>query len=469
MASTQKTSAELRKQLQDELGGARGFLGMLFDEGTFAETGAFVKRIPSDLDAAFGVKNECDFEPVVTGYGSVNGSLVFAFVQDFSKLKGAFSAASARKIVNLIESGVKAGAPIVCVFNSAGAILTDGVCALEGYGSVMKALSDAKGLVPLISIVNGVCAASAATAAAMADFVLATENASIYINPPFILKNRFDDEKAGSSETGVKNGLVDVIAADDASVCAEARKVLNLLPANAETIPLNDTDDNLNRLTPEISSIVDAGCDMMAIIASVSDEGIFFETGKGFAPELLTGIVQIGGLPVGLVATQPAVNNGRLTSAAAVKAVKLIDFCGAFDMPILTFVATDGIDVSLESENAPYASALASLAAAYASHDGAKVTVVLEKAYGQAFTLLGSKSLGADIVYALDRAKIGIMPADTAAQFIGGFDKKAEVAEQWSSLMTSPLSAAREGAIDDIIDSCELRQRIASAFEMLVQ
>jgi acetyl-CoA carboxylase carboxyltransferase component len=206
---------------------------------------------------------------------------------------------------------------------------------------------------------------------------------------------------------------------------------------------------------------------MKDVIASVSDNGVFFERGCEYGPEMLTGFISLNSMVVGIVANNPAEDGGKITAKAAKKAAKHIAFCDNFDIPILTLVDTEGYDVSTKSERAPYSDYLAELAYGYSVSDNAKVSVVIGKAYGAAFTLMSSKSLGADIAFALDNAKISVMPTDSAVAFVCDAKVTDEEKAKWDATMASPVLAARNGDIDDIISSDELRMRVAAAFEML--
>lgn len=466
--TTRKTSSELRGQLTGEASPARERIAQLFDSGTFVELGAFVKRAQNENDKLFGAKDDgSEFESVICGYGAVDGRLTFAFAQDESKMKGALTSAHAKKICDILDRAFKCGAPVVGMYASSGAVLTEGTAALAGYGKILGKLALCRGIIPVVSVICGVCAGSAAAIAAMGDIMIATNKSSLYVNPPFILKAKFKDSDAGTASKGEANGIIDICASDDADAMAKTRELLRHLPSSSDDETACDaTNDDMNRQTPEAADMV-AG-DVKALIKTVSDESFFIETGETCAPELVSGFIQLAGMTVGVVANQPTVKEGRLTPIAADKASKFIGICDSFNIPLLTLVNTAGFDVTDDSENAPYASSLANLAESYALSESPKVTVVAGSAYGGAFTFMGSKSLGTDVNFALDSAKISVMPADAALQFVSDGKNKAEFEASWYENMESPLSAAREGEIDDIIATEELRQRVIAAFEMLI-
>jgi Acetyl-CoA carboxylase, carboxyltransferase component (subunits alpha and beta) len=471
----QRTAAELRQLLSDESGNARYIINNLFDEGTFVELGAYVRRAVTEFDTDIN----CDFEGVITGYGAVDGHLVYAFVQDFSRMKGALSEAHAKKIVSLYNTALNNNAPVIGVFDSAGAFVMEGVGALSGYGAIMQKVAYASGIIPQIALISGVCTGSAAVIADMFDFKIGvSDKGELSVNPSFILKEKSKDNSIGSIKSAAANGLIDVTADTIDTALDSVKDLLTYLPADYETgTNIDGANDNINRLTPEIENLVSAnGYDMKQVIVSIADQGKLFETARDNACEAFTGFVRINGMVIGICANQPSVGEGKLTAKAALKIRRFITFCDNFKIPLLTLVDTTGFDISIESENTPYSYALAELAATYAISSNAKVTVVLGKAYGMSFTLLGSKQLGADIVYAVDKAEISIMSPESAVHFAWNDEitaskdpaaKKDELLNKWKNTMASPLTSARNGDIDDIISYEETRQRITAAFEML--
>ena len=464
-----KSASELRMAVTDEASAARERIRALFDEGTFSETGAFAHRIASELGG-----DGCEFEGVITGFGAVDGRLVFAFVQDPSRMKGALGAVHAKKICELYDLAIRNGAPVIGVFDSAGAFVMEGVEALAGYGKIMKKVSEASGVIPQIAVIAGVCGGAAATIASMFDIVIGAEKTgSFYVNPPFITNNLEKGAELGKISTAAKEGAVQVVSEDDTSALVFVRTLLSYIPQNsADGTAYSSSNDEINRLV-DVDSIISADKYSMAdVIGTVSDDAKFLELGAEFAKSMLTGFVTLNGMVAGVVANQPAVDGGKITADAAKKAARFVSFCDCFDIPVLTLVDTEGYEVSAEAEKANYGAALAKLASAYAASENAKVTVVLGKAYGAAYTIMGSKSIGADISLALDSAKISAMPTASAVAFawndkVTDNAKRGAVEAEWDSVMASPVAAAKAGEIDDIISSDELRQRVSAAFEML--
>ena len=463
------TAAELRALMDTEASKAKGRLTALFDEGTFAETGAFAHSVAAELG---GVKGE--LEGVICGYGAIDGRLVFAFAQDSSRMKGAVGAMHAKKICNLYDLAIKNGAPVIGVFDSAGTYVMEGVEALAGYGKIMKKVSEASGVIPQIAVIAGNCGGAMTTVASMFDIVVGAKDASFYVNPPFITNELDKDAKLGKIETAAKKGEVHAVCETDTDAMAYVRTLLSYIPQNnTDGTAYSSTTDDINRLTPDVSAIISAdGYKMTDVIAAISDDAKFLALSADYAGSMLTGFVTLNGMVVGVVANDPSVLGGKLTACAAKKAARFISFCDCFDIPLLTLVDTEGYNTTVEAEKAQYGAALAKLASAYASSEMAKVTVVLGKAYGAAYTLMGSKSLGADIALACENAKISAMPTKSAVAFawndkVKDNAKRAEVEAEWDNIMASPVIAAKSGEIDDIITLDELRQRASAAFEML--
>ncbi|MDD4774775.1 MAG: carboxyl transferase domain-containing protein [Eubacteriales bacterium] len=451
-AIKRQSVAQLREMRKSEDGKAGGIIGALYDEGTFAELGTFIKN------------GDGNFEPVITGYGAVGERLVYTFIEDGSREKGAFGEGAAKKIVSLLDLAKMNGAPAVGVFDSAGAKITEGVNALGAYGSIMRKLSKVKGFIPLIAVINGICSGAMAVAARMFDIVITVKDTEgIFVNPPSLTGGKGDDPAL--------TGLSDIAADNIDDAIDMVKKLLELLPSGSWGAYIEPQDDP-NRRTPELETAGSA----KELITIIADDGIFNELGGFNTPEMSTGFIRMNGNGIGVVANNPAVLNGALTPSAASKAARFIKLCAGLGIPLLTLVNTAGYDYNRASENVPYASALASLTETYTSSGCARVTLVSGQAYGSAFTIMGSKSLGTDIVFALEGAEIGIMPPDSAVQFLYGdrINKSADPEAERASLLAeykrdnSPLEAARGGDIDDILTYEETRQRLISAFEMLI-
>ncbi|MBR2926445.1 MAG: hypothetical protein IKC31_02580 [Clostridia bacterium] len=421
-------------------------ISVLFDAGTFVETGAYIKRADGTLTG------------VVSGYGAIDGRLVYAFAQDSDRKKGAFDAPQAKKIAALYAMAIKNQAPVIAIFDSIGATVCDGASVLSAYGTLLKAVSDASGVIPQIAIIGGVCAGMAATVAAMFDFVITIKDQSEwFVNAPFVLGKETD------STATYENGLASILAESEADAYRKATALVSLLPSNAsEGVEIGDISDDVNRGTK-------VGLRGRALVEELSDANAFLSVGDGFGKELITGFARLGGVACGIIASEPACNGGAISADGAKKAARFIRLCDAYSVPIVTLV--DSLGIEGESD-AALASELAKLAMSYASATTARVTAVVGRAYGAAFTLLGSKALGADTVYATESAEISPMAPQAAVAFLWNDRITQEVSredleKEWKSTYASPAAAACDGSIDDVICQSELRQHILSAVYML--
>ncbi len=424
-------------------------LESLFDSGTFVEIGAYTKR----ADA----QNE--FESVVCGYGAVEGKLAFAFIQDSGRTKGAFGERHAKKIAALYSLATKNGAPVIGVFDSAGAVVYDGAEALAAYGRLMKNISDASGIVPQIAVIDGVCGGASSVAAAMFDLtVTVKDRCKFFVNAPFVV---------GNTEPASAQGLSAYEAEDEAKAFGFVRELIATLPQNNADCAMVDTADDANRLV----SVDGESYEVETLVASLADDGKSIRLFENYTDKAFLGFASFGGVVSGVIASNP-VTKGILDIKMARAASKLISFCDSFGLPVVTLVDSEGLDVSAEAENAAYASELARLAYAYTTSENAKLTVVVGKAYGAAFTLLGSKSVGADMALALPTACVSVLSPEASVAFVWngkvGEKSREEVEAEWKDTCASAASAVDSGEIDDIVEPAELRARIASALNMLV-
>ena len=460
MDSNKQNALEQYEDLLNGGGAAYERIASLFDAGTFVELGRFVKKSTTSFDSEPG--NE--FEGVVTGYGAIDGKLVFSFVQDSSRMKGAMSEAHAKKIVSLYEAAIRSGAPVIGVFDSAGAKVLEGVSALSGYGSIMKSCAAASGVIPQIAVIAGVCSGSLAAIAEMADIVIASEDeGKLYTCAPNALEAR-GFKSAGSVKAAAENGGVAIRVKTTGEALACAKKLISLFPSNnSEGSAYTQNGDDANRTVSGSGSAVEDA-------KEIADSGSLTELFADFGSDVKTYICSIAGITSGIVASADL-----LSAKGADKTAKFVSLCDSFNIPVVTLVDCAGTVISPESENAPFSAKIARLAHVYGASSTAKVTVITGKAYGCIFTVLGSKTLGADIVYALPDAQISIMPSEAAIEFIYGdqiraaadpTSEKEEAKKEWAKLCTA-VNAARNGDIDDVIAPEELRKRIAASLEML--
>ncbi len=462
MAETiHKTTAELRALLKDGQTAeqaalakegklcARDRMAMIFDEGTFVEVGAYIGRKRTELD-----KDADDsFEPVITGYGAVNGELVYAFSQDYSRLHGALGEMHAKKIVKIIEMADRADAPIIGAFDSAGAKILEGVDALAGYGSIMAALDCVT--VPKIAVVSGTCGGSSAVIAEMFDIVVAAEKTG-----------KIFASASGKKADGIaaSKSAYDIVCADDTAALAMARKLIAYFGAELPTA------DDINRLVDVEGILAAEDYNVRDIIANVFDAGSFTEFGAHNANCMVTGFAAVNGQPVIVVANNPEHKGGAICPCAAKKACKALNIAFEQELPVITLVDTVGVVDKAEAEEKGLASLLANLAKAYTRVGADNITIVLGNAYGTAYTVMGSKALTGGLALALDNAKISALAPASAVAFLDKVtdeSKHKETADEWAARYASPLEAAKSGHIDDIIAAEELRQRIGAALAVL--
>ena len=424
---------------------ARARMDVIFDEGTFAEVGAFI----GDGEA---------FCPVVTGYGAVDGMLVFAFSQDYSRLHGAMGKAHAKKICKIIEMALEVNAPVIGVFDSAGAKIDEGSDALNACGEVISSLAFSKGMIPTIAVIAGPCGGAGAVAASLCDVIIVAEKTgSLYMVPSSML----EDKTLGKPEKLAETGVSAITAEDDASACLAARAICRYFT------PEMITSDDGNRAF-DASVFENPKYDVHSVIGSLFDAGSFTELFAKRAPQMTVGLASMNGRVCGVIANNPSFQDGKMCPGACEKAVKLIKLCRTIDVPVVTLVDGVGVGTTDKIEIGGVAGKLAELAMAY-SASARKVTVITGEAYGTAYSVLGSKALGADFVLALDRAKISPMNPVSAVEFLGEVydeSKVDEIAAKWADENASPLEAAKKGYVDDIIEASELRARVASALEM---
>ena len=436
------------EQLQEALSAegvssARAALIALFDPDTFVETGAFVKRSYHD-GATVGKDDE--LEGVITGYGAVGGQLVFAFAQDETRMKGAIDSRHADKIVSLYDLALKKSAPVVGMFASSGADICNGVTSMAAYGRILRTVADAGDEILQIAYVRGTCIGTASAIASAFDFVVAKEDATFYAESPEL------GGHAAGNEASCFRG-------DDAACIDRIRRLLDFIP---DTTVSNETSDDLNRLLPPLPWSED----LRASLAAVVDGGALLELSKEYGSAVLTAFASIGGVKCGIVANDFALGDGRITREAAEKAASFLDICNAFSLPVVTFVNSLGISSDITMD------AIRSLALSYARLAVPAVTMILDHAIGTSFVLMGSKSLGADLVYTLSSSEIGVLPASGAVAFAWNDEitektSRAELEAKWKENVASPVAAASTGEVDHMIDPSEIRTRIASALLML--
>ena len=453
-------------------------MNLLFDENTFVETSAYVKKRANEFPE---LNASGDYEGILAGYGSIGGRLVFAYSQNFSTMSGALSEAGVKKILALYSMAEKNGAPVVSIFDSSGAVVTEGMDVLAGYGSIIQKASILSGVVPQYSLVCGTCAGGAAVIASVSDFVfIEKDNGKIFVNSPFVIKNRTENARGdvGSAQFAAKNGQCAKILEGEEQLFASLRELVEYIPSNnLEKNAYPGIEDDVNRLNENLADYVLAeNYDIKQVITEIADNGKMFEVYENHAAVMVCAFVSVANTTVGVVANQPKESGGAICPEACDKAARFIYVCDSFNIPVLSLVDTAGMIVSESAENSRFALCAAKLASAYSMASVPKITVNIGKAYGAAYVVMGSKGLGADMVMAYPTAQIGILPPDAAVELIYGEEiakdpdpgaKREQLFELWETEKCSPVEAASGGAIDNIIEPLRTRQMIASAIYLL--
>lgn len=449
-----KEFSDFRKKI-NETAPARERLASLFDSGSFVEVDAFV----AEYNQTCGV---------VTGYGYIQGSPAYAFSQDVTVLSGAVTQAHAQKIKKMYDLAAKTGTPVVGVYDSNGAKLTEGIDVLGAYGEIMHASNNLSGVVPQIALVLGTCAGTSAMLACCADVVIMSEKAEFFLNSPFTAsaKREKNAALAGTAAAAAKSGAIHIVAADDSAAIDSAREVIGLLPSNnLVEAPLIEYTEN-NTVLSESSSAKD-------IINAVADTDSVIELQEEFAPCVATAFATVAGGTVGMVATNKEI---ALNASGANKAARFVRLCDAFNVPVITFVDTLGFEDSLESELAGGIREMSKLAHAYAEATTAKISVVTGEAYGPAYVMLAGKSCNADIAVAWASASISALKPDTSVELmwhdklVGAEDltsARNELIEEYKNTLASPLTAAAGGHLDNVIEPAETRNTIICSLDML--
>lgn len=462
---------------------ARERMELLFDEGSFVEQDAFVKHRCTN----FGMEDvEAPGEGVVTGYGYVDGRLVFAYAQDFTVIGGSLGEMHAAKIVKVMNNAVKSGAPVVGLNDSGGARIQEGVDALSGYAKIFYANTRASGVIPQITAIMGPCAGGAVYSPALTDFVFMTDETSqMFITGPQVIKavtgeTVTAEELGGSMTHNAKSGVAHFRGEDDRQVISDIRRLLSYLPSNnLERAPLIgdvELDIDLSLLNDIIPDSANKAYDMKHVIAAIVDDGDFFEYQEHFAKNMLTGFSHIGGRSVGIIANQPSVLAGCLDVNASDKAARFIRTCDAFNIPILTLVDVPGFLPGTNQEFSGIIRHGAKMLYAYSEATVPSVTLITRKAYGGAYIAMNCKELGADLVLAWPSAEIAVMGSSGAANII--FKREIEEAEDsqakrqekiqmYDEQFATPYKAAERGYVDDVIEPATTRLRLIDAFSML--
>ena len=451
-------------------------IASLLDENSFVEIGALVTARNTDFNLK---QTETPSDGVITGYGVIDGNLVYVYSQDASVLGGSMGEMHAKKIAKLYDLAMKTGAPVIGLIDSAGLRLQEATDALNAFGEVYMKQTLASGVIPQITAVFGNCGGGLALIPALTDFTfMESKKAKLFVNAPNALAGN-EISKCDTSAADFqseKAGLVDAVA-EEAEIFAEIRELINLLPANNEDADSYiECADDLNRVCADLANC--AG-DTALALANIADDNYFFETKRHYAKEMVTGFVKLNGVTVGCVANRTEVYNEEgevaekfepvLTVKGARKAADFVNFCDAFEIPVLTLTNVKGFEATTCAER-NIAKEVAHLTYAFANATVPKVNVIIGKAYGSAYVAMNSKAIGADMTFAWDNAEVGTMEAKLAAKIIcsgQGADKIDECAKEYAALQNNVVSAAKRGYVDTIIAAEDTRKYVIGAFEML--
>jgi propionyl-CoA carboxylase beta chain len=459
---------------------ARERLDVLLDEGSFEEWGMFVEHRSTD----FGMGDQkIPGDGVVTGYGTINGRLVFVFSQDFTVFGGSLSEAHAEKICRIMDQALKVGAPVIGLNDSGGARIQEGVASLGGYAEVFQRNVTASGVVPQISMIMGPCAGGAVYSPAMTDFIFMVKDSSyMFVTGPDVVKtvtheSVTQEELGGAITHTTRSGVADLAFEDDLEALMELRRFMGFLPSsNRERAPRYETSDPVDRIDLSLDTLIPANpnkpYDMMELVRKVVDEGDFFETQPGFAKNIITGFGRLDGQTVGFVANQPMVLAGCLDIESSKKAARFVRFCDCFEIPIVTFVDVPGFLPGTAQEYGGIIKHGAKLLYAYAEATVPKVTVITRKAYGGAYDVMASKHLRGDVNYAWPTAEIAVMGPKGAVEIIfrGDIGDAAKIearTEEYREKFANPFVAASRGYIDEVIQPRSTRRRIIRSLAML--
>ncbi|MGY6412235.1 MAG: acyl-CoA carboxylase subunit beta [Alkalilacustris sp.] len=459
---------------------ARERIELLLDAGSFEEFDTFVAHRCTD----FGMEESRPWgDGVVTGWGTVNGRLVYVFAQDFTVFGGSLSETHAQKICKIMDMAIQNGAPIIGINDSGGARIQEGVMSLAGYADVFQRNIMGSGVVPQISLIMGPCAGGAVYSPAMTDFIFMVRDSSyMFVTGPDVVKTVTNEvvtaEELGGAHTHTtKSSVADAAFEDDLELLAETRRLIDFLPSsNREKPPVRPFFDDPARVEPSLDTLVpdnpNQPYDMKELITKVADEGDFFEIQEGFARNIITGFIRLEGSTVGVVANQPMVLAGCLDIDSARKGARFVRFCDAFEIPILTFVDVPGFLPGTAQEYDGIIKHGAKLLFAYGEATVPKVTVITRKAYGGAYVVMASKHLRGDFNYAWPTSEIAVMGAKGAVEILyrselGDPEKIAARVKDYEDRFANPFVAAEKGFIDEVIMPQSTRRRVCRAFASL--
>lgn len=449
----------------------------LLDENSFVEIGALVIARATDFNLK---QTETPSDGVVTGYGVINGALVYVYSQDASVMNGSVGEMHAKKIANLYDLAMKTGAPVIGLIDSAGLRLQEATDALNAFGEIYLKQTLASGVIPQITAIFGSCGGGLALIPTLTDFTfMESKKAKLFVNSPNALDGN-NISKCDSSTADFQSkesGIVDVVA-EEAAIYDKIRDLVSMIPGNnsGETLFQECTDD-LNRVCADLANCVG---DTSIALSTIADNNVFFEVKENYAKNMVTGFIKLNGTTIGCVANRTEVYNAEgevadkfdavLSADGCEKAADFIQFCDAFEIPVLSLTNVKGYEATMCGEKR-IAKAVAKLTYAFANATVPKVNVIIGKAFGSAYVAMNSKAVGADITIAWPDAEIGSMDANLAAKIMydgQGADVIKEKAAEYAALQTSAAGAAKRGYVDQIIEAADTRKYVIGAFEMLI-
>ena len=462
---------------------ARERIDYFLDDGSFHELDLLARHRAQ----AAGLEDRPYTDGVITGWGTVDGRKVFVFSQDFTVFGGALGEVFAEKIHKMMDLALKVGAPVVGLNDGAGARIQEGVVSLASYGGIFYRNVLSSGVVPQISVILGPCAGGAVYSPAMTDFIfMVRESSHMFITGPDVVKTVTGEdvtleELGGAMSHASKSGVATFVAADEKSCLDDVRYLLSFLPSNnLEEPPVEDLGDDPERLCPELRDILPESpnlpYDMVQVVSHVVDEGEFFEYYPHWAKSIVCGFARIDGGTVGIVGNQPAVLAGVLDIESSEKAARFVRTCDAFNIPLVTFVDVPGFLPGVDQEYGGIIRHGAKLLYAYCEATVPRIQVITRKAYGGAYVVMNSKSIGADLAFAWPTAELAVMGPQGAVEIVYRRElqqaadpvaRRAELVEEYTDRYANPYAAAERGYVDDVIDPAETRRKLVQGLRML--
>ena len=462
---------------------ARERIEYLLDDGSFHELDMLARHRAHDV----GLDERPYTDGIITGWGTIDGRKVFVASQDFTVFGGALGEVFAEKMHKIMDLAESVGAPMIGLNDGAGARIQEGVVSLAGYGGIFRRNVQASGVIPQISVILGPCAGGAVYSPAMTDFIFMVRDSShMFITGPDVVKTVTGEEVTleelgGAGSHSTKSGVASFVASDEQSVLDDVKYLLSFLPSNnLDNAPVLSEGDDPERLCPQLREILPDSAnvpyDMKAVIAEVVDDGEFLEYHAGWAGLIVCGFGRVDGRSVGIVGNQPMVMAGVLDIESSEKAARFVRFCDAFNLPLLTFVDVPGFLPGVDQEHGGIIRHGAKLLYAYCEATVPRVQVITRKAYGGAYVVMDSKSVGCDVSFAWPTAELAVMGPQGAVEILNRRElqqaadpeaRKAELVDDYTEKYANPYVAAERGIVDAVIDPAETRQKVVAAFRMI--